>query len=150
MSLMKQRVIVPIDFSGSSVQAISAAREYVDDASQVHALHVVVPLDNMSPGKVWGTLDDASRIEAVQKYFGAYLDEHGVSGVTTVVRIGTPADEIDDYAREIGADLIVIPSHGYHGVKRFLLGSVTERVLRYSPCPVLVLKRTGGDSEDED
>lgn len=38
--------------------------------------------------------------------------------------------------------LIVIPSHGYHGAKRLLLGSVAERVLRHAPCSVLVLRQT--------
>jgi len=40
----------------------------------------------------------------------------------------------------------VIPSHGYHGVKRLFLGSVAERVLRHAPCRVLVLRRNDADS----
>lgn len=147
MALMKECVVVPIDFSGNSVQSISAALEYVDDPSKVHVIHVVMPLDNMSPGVVWGTIDDPSRLRAVEDHFGEFLKEHGIEGVTRVVRIGNPGSEIDEYARETKAELIVIPSHGYHGVKRFLLGSVAERVLRYSPCPVLVLKREDAEQD---
>ncbi len=147
MSLNKKCVVVPIDFSGGSVQSINAAMEYVTDPANVHVLHVVMPLDNMSPGVVWGTIDDASRVKAVEEHFDSFLQEHGIEGVTTVVRIGNPGTEIDEYARAKNADLIVIPSHGYHGVKRFLLGSVAERVLRYSPCPVLVLKRNDAEHD---
>jgi nucleotide-binding universal stress UspA family protein len=43
----------------------------------------------------------------------------------------------------VKADLIVIPSHGRHGLKRWVLGSTTERVLRHSDIPVLVLRATG-------
>jgi nucleotide-binding universal stress UspA family protein len=56
-----------------------------------------------------------------------------------------PGTEIAEYADEIGADLIVIPSHGYHGVKRLLLGSVAERVIRAAHCSVLVLRRSDAD-----
>ena len=144
-ALKKQRVIVPIDFSGNSVEAISTALEYVDNPSDVHAVHAVIPLDSMSPGVVWGTVDDNSRVEAVQSHFTEFLKGHGFEGVTTVIRVGTPGLEVTEYAEETNADLIVIPSHGYHGVKRFLLGSVAERVLRHSPCPVLVLRRPDAD-----
>ena len=46
-----------------------------------------------------------------------------------------------DYASQVNADLIVVPSHGYHGVKRFLLGSTAERIIRHAHCSVLVLRR---------
>ena len=61
--------------------------------------------------------------------------------MTQVVREGDPGLMIADYAADVQADLIVMPSHGYHGVKRLLLGSVAERVLRHANCPVLVLRR---------
>ena len=72
-------------------------------------------------------------------------DEHGAKGATLAVAIGTPGLEVADYARRHEADLIVIPSHGYHGVKRLFLGSVAERVIRHAACDVLVLRR--GDAE---
>ena len=58
----------------------------------------------------------------------------------TVLRVGKPYEEIVDAAKELGADLIVIGSHGYSGVGRLLLGSNAERVVRYAPCAVLVVK----------
>lgn len=143
--LPKKTVVVPIDFSGKSVEAISAALEMVEEASSIHAIHVVVPLGNMSPGMEWGAIDDQSREDAVQDHFSEFLTEHGFSGVTTVVRVGDPGMEISEYAREASSDLIVIPSHGFHGLKRFVLGSVAERVIRHAECAVLVLRRPDAD-----
>jgi len=57
-----------------------------------------------------------------------------------VVRHGTPYSEIERLAREQGVDLIVIGEVGRRGPRRILIGSVTERVIEYSPCPVLVVK----------
>jgi nucleotide-binding universal stress UspA family protein len=56
------------------------------------------------------------------------------------VAFGDPGQRITAYAEEVGADVIVMPSHGRTGLKRLLLGSVAERVLRLAHCPVLVLK----------
>ena len=62
-----------------------------------------------------------------------------------VIWIGNPGLEITEYARESKSDLIVIPSHGHHGLRRILLGSVAERVLRHAECPTLVLRRQDAD-----
>ena len=61
-----------------------------------------------------------------------------------VIRRGTPYGEIESLAREQDVDLIVIGQVGQRGLRRILIGSVTERVIEYAPCPVLVVKwRTG-------
>jgi nucleotide-binding universal stress UspA family protein len=59
--------------------------------------------------------------------------------VTPLVRTGDPADEIVAAAREWGADLIVVGTHGRRGIGRMFLGSVAETVLRHAPCAVLVI-----------
>jgi nucleotide-binding universal stress UspA family protein len=56
------------------------------------------------------------------------------------VEVGYAADEVARIAEEEGVDLIVISTHGHTGFQRFLLGSVTERVIRYAPCPVLSVR----------
>src|ERR1700722_3731216 len=58
----------------------------------------------------------------------------------SILRTGNPYEEIVNAAKQIGADLIVIGSHGYTGLSRLLLGSTADRVLQYAPCPVLVVK----------
>ena len=141
----KSNVVVPIDFSGESRQAIEVALEMVEKPSDVHVVHVMFPLDVVAPGVVWGGIDDVDREKAVAEHTDKFLKEHNLSGLTVLTRIGDPGTEISEYASSINADLIVIPSHGYHGIKRALLGSVTERVIRHAHCAVLVLRRSDAD-----
>ncbi len=58
----------------------------------------------------------------------------------TMVREGTPHREIAEAARELPADLIIIATKGRRGLARALLGSTTEKVVRFAPCPVLVVR----------
>jgi nucleotide-binding universal stress UspA family protein len=62
---------------------------------------------------------------------------------TLQVRHGRAFQEIAEAARSLPADLIIIATHGYTGIKHALLGSTTERVVRHAPCPVLVVREGG-------
>jgi len=143
--LPKNKIIVPVDFSGESDRAIQTALEMVEDPANVHLVHVLSPLDAVSPGVVWGDITDESREQAVHECFQKFLAERSIAGVTTAVRFGNPGLEIAEYAEQTAADLVIIPSHGYQGVKRMLLGSVAERVIRHVPCSVLVLRRSDAE-----
>jgi nucleotide-binding universal stress UspA family protein len=57
-----------------------------------------------------------------------------------IVRSGQPYFEIAEVAREVKADLIVLTTHGYTGIKRVLLGGMAERIVRHAPCPVLTVR----------
>ena len=61
--------------------------------------------------------------------------------VETAVSDGDPRSAIVDAAREWGADLIIVGSHGYTGVKRWLLGSVAQSVVSHAPCSVEVVRQ---------
>lgn len=139
MSFTAKKIVVPIDFSSGSEIAIRSALDVAADRSAIHLIHVLYPLDAMSPGVVWGSIDDKKREESVRKTFEKFIKQHDCQGVETVVRFGHPGEEITDYADEIEADLIIVPSHGYHGMKRFVLGSVAEKIIRHARRPVLVL-----------
>jgi nucleotide-binding universal stress UspA family protein len=69
----------------------------------------------------------------------------GVVAADTIVRTGSPAQEIIAIAERVPADMIVISTHGRTGLKHALLGSVTERVVRHAPCPVLVVRESERD-----
>lgn len=58
----------------------------------------------------------------------------------TITRQGMPAEKILETAKKMKVDLLVVGSHGRHGAKKFLLGSVSTKVVEYSTCPVLVIK----------
>jgi nucleotide-binding universal stress UspA family protein len=143
--MKRDNILVPVDFSEASTNAIAEAIELAGDASHVHLLHVLPPLESISPGVVWGDVTDTNREQAVRKYAEKYLAEHSYQGVTFDVTIGQPGHEICEYAEQTDADMIVISSHGYHGMKRFLLGSVAEVVIRHAHVPVLVLRRADAE-----
>jgi nucleotide-binding universal stress UspA family protein len=68
--------------------------------------------------------------------------------VAAVVLPGEPATEVVRFAKEGNYDLLVVATHGRHGVKRLLLGSVAERVVREAPCSVLVARPPRGPAPD--
>jgi nucleotide-binding universal stress UspA family protein len=139
--LPKRNVIVPVDFSTQSLTAIQTAIELAGSPKNVHVVHVVVPLAAVTVGEVWVAEDVESRLSAAREYLAKFLQDNAIFGVTSEVREGDPGLQIAEYATSMQADLVVIPSHGRHGVQRLLLGSVTERVLRHVECPILVLRR---------
>jgi nucleotide-binding universal stress UspA family protein len=110
----------------------------VQQPSSLYVIHVLPELTATEPGVIWSTVDDTGRMEHAQTAMEERLNH--VSGVQLKVGFGDPGHVITDLASEVGADLIVIPSHGRTGVKRLLLGSVAERVVRLAHCPVLVLR----------
>ena len=138
--LKKKSVIIPLDFSEWSYSAIAIAREYVEAESSLKLIHVLAPLHPADPAAMWNTLNDEERKQKVREFLAQKLGEMGYREVQIEIKLGDPSTQIVDYAKEIEADLIVMPSHGHKGISRFLLGSVAERVVRLAHCPVLILK----------
>ena len=133
-------VVVPFDFTAASRRALRTASKFVSDPHHLHVLHVAPSLQPTQPGVVWAEYDEH---EVTQKAEAALREAHAEEGLphaVPVTRLGHPADAIVDHAREVDAELVVMPSHRRRGLSRFLLGSVTERVLRLGHCPVLVLR----------
>ncbi|MDB9312458.1 universal stress protein [Spirulina sp. CS-785/01] len=142
MSLLQcDRLLVPIDFSEASFQAQQEALQLMEESSELHVLHILPPLNPGEPGVKWHTIDKQKRIENVKKNFWQRFGTPEYQTIKFHVEIGNPGAKILDYTKKNNIDLIVIPSHGRTGLRRFLLGSVAERVVRYAPCPVLVLRR---------
>jgi nucleotide-binding universal stress UspA family protein len=136
-------IVVPIDFSDSSVTAVAAALELVSDSAQVHVLHVVLPSSTFSPEGEWAPLQKGEIVGTVSRTeLADYLARNHLEGTTQAIEVGDPASTVAAYAKEHRADLIVIPSHGYHGIKRMIMGSVAEQIIRHSECAVLVLHRS--------
>ncbi|MDS0261413.1 universal stress protein [Haloarcula sp. S1CR25-12] len=94
------------------------------------------------------TNEDPERLGAVAERGEAIVSEVAESvgdnvAVETAVRRGTPYERILDYADEEGADMVVMGTHGRTGVDRYLLGSVTEKIVRTADAPVLTVRRDG-------
>ena len=138
--LAAERVLVPVDFTDESLAAVDKALEIAGNASGVHIVHVLPDLNPGEPGVIWNVINDDGRAEHVKNAIGKRLDDDKYKGVETHVAFGDPGSQIARMSETVGADLIVLPSHGRSGLSRLLLGSVAERVLRLAHCPVLVLR----------
>lgn len=132
---------MPIDFSEKSLQALEETVAFADTATSVHAVHVLKPLDAVEPGVVWESVDDNKRKATVQTLFEETCSGSGYEGLHFSVEKGDPTAEIIDYAEKHQITLIVMPSRGRTGISRFFMGSIAERVIRFAPCPVLVLRQ---------
>lgn len=139
--LPKKTIVVPVDFSSASADAVKTALPLVAKPADLHVIYVTTPPVPFNYAEGWALDDPNTRMNAAHEHLAKFLVDINATGAKTIIREGDPGLITADYADEIHADLIVMPSHGYHGVKRLLLGSVAERVLRHAKCPILVLRR---------
>ncbi|MEQ8211521.1 MAG: universal stress protein [Lacipirellulaceae bacterium] len=135
-----KKILVPIDFSEESHRALDEALQMVSLTTDVCAVNVGVNLSVTSPESVWGALSEKSQRDHIEEAFWKNFADERYRVIDFRVSFGDPGHEIAKCAEEIGADVIVIPSHGRTGIKRILLGSVAERVVRLAHCPVFVLR----------
>ncbi len=145
MKIDIQLILVPIDFSdqvGAVIEwATHLAEEHSSKILLLHVYHLPVEFQQLEgaylPPDFWSNV----KKEAEQQLttHTQQIRKHDVE-VTPLVREGYPATIIVEEAESQGADLIVIGTHGHTGLKHLLLGSVAERVVQKSPCPVLTVK----------
>jgi nucleotide-binding universal stress UspA family protein len=136
--LPKRSVVVPVDFSEQSIAAVDLALGMVEDASHVHVIHVLEPVMYIEYG--WPGIDDEARCRHGEEALRKRLKGERYDKVQLKATVGDPGTEIVAFAQKVGAELIVLPSHGRTGLTRLLIGSVAERVVRLAHCPVLVLR----------
>ena len=143
-SLGLRTILVPVDFSERSRKAAEYAAGFARDyEASLIILHAVDPL--LAAGRLESRelrrLKAASRKEAEQQLqeFGRKLAASEVR-MRLTLRSGPAVEEIVSFADELKANLIVMASQGRSGLSRLLVGSVTERVVRAAPCPVLVVR----------
>lgn len=141
------RILVPTDFSKYSQSALTYAAAFADKfGAELHLLHVVQDLAVFIPDMITVAPPIVPSVEqltsAVQVAFDRLIKENGLERFTfqRTVRQGTPFYEIIRFAQETDVDLIVMGTHGHTGLAHMLLGSVTEKVVRKSPCPVLTVR----------
>lgn len=135
-----KKLVVPIDFSEPSRRALDEAIAIATDASHVYAIYAAASPSAMSPEAIWQDISEEMRRSKINAYFKQEFPDEKYRGVSFEVLFGDAGHRIAEYAEAIGGDLIVMPSHGRTGIKRLLLGSVAERVLRLAHCPVLILR----------
>jgi len=146
-----KRILVATDFSEPAGRAFEAALALAvrtqAELHLIHALEVALPL--FEPYAVVLPADwvgEARRL-AQQKLEQAHaaVRARGLSGTTHLGDVPA-AHSIADRARSLGADLVVVGTHGHTGLKHVLLGSVAERTVGYAPCSVWTVKGAGAES----
>jgi nucleotide-binding universal stress UspA family protein len=147
---MFKSIVVGTDGSETAEQAV---RQAVELAKPLKAtLHIVTGFLPVTPERVarqaakvpqdmqW-TVNPRDEIDAILAD-AAEIAKEAKLKVETYARQGDPADALLDVAEERGADLIVVGNKGMTGAKRFLLGSVPNKVSHHAPCSVLIIRTT--------
>jgi nucleotide-binding universal stress UspA family protein len=138
-----KRVLCPTDLSDVSVRAFDYAAAVAGwYGARLTVLHVVAPLPAMvgvSGAMLPPPPPEPEDYRSALERFVADRAPTGIRPVETVIATGNPAARVVECAEETGADLVVVGTHGRHGLPRWLLGSVAEQLLRASPCPVLAV-----------
>ena len=143
VALPFRHVLVPIDFSESARQAVTqAARLATVGGAGIRLFHALdmptmYPTEGMSP-PYGADLERAATVELDE--WAAELRAATAVPVTTRVEVGRPAVTVLTELEREPFDLVVLGSHGRTGLRRALMGSVAEQIVRHAPCPVLVAR----------
>ena len=133
-----QRLLVPLDFSGKSRQALRYAVPIAQKFSaRIHLVHVL-------PAETKEERDETIRRRmAALKRLGQMAEQYLPPRLRAeyVVLTGKPAEAILALTVEHGIDLIVLTTKGESGIKRALVGSTAETIMRQAPCPVMSVRR---------
>ncbi|HEX8925564.1 MAG TPA: universal stress protein [Terriglobales bacterium] len=136
-----KKIVCPTDFSDGSFQALKEATELATQfGSEICLIHVLPAI----PGTTDAVIPEPQvlrhdEVEIQLRSIGAPLMSKGIP-VKYVVVDGDEAEQIVRTAEELGADLIVIATHGNTGWRHLAFGSVTEKVVRLATCPVLTIR----------
>ncbi|HEX3597605.1 MAG TPA: universal stress protein [Polyangiaceae bacterium] len=151
-------ILVAVDYSESSALALrrAAAEARLRNPSALHVVHVLPAMQR--PGSSFSASRVSSVDESRRREFGEEMSRYITSvferspspsdgalveNLTAHVRFAHPAESIAQLASDLGANLVVVGTHGHRGLSRLLLGSVAEGVVRLAPCPVLVVREVG-------
>jgi nucleotide-binding universal stress UspA family protein len=140
-----RNILVPIDFDETSDRAFDQAVSFARSLdANITVLHVYgLPIYNYPDGSYIPSPDVAESIKkGAREQLDAFIAKQRSGGVSlsSLVREGRTAEEICKAATEIGADLIVMGTHGRGLLGRTVLGSVAEAVLRQASIPVMTLR----------
>ncbi|HEX8065224.1 MAG TPA: universal stress protein [Thermoleophilaceae bacterium] len=144
-------IVVGTDGSETATEAVRQATELAKSVGgRINLVSAFEPVGNQRlreertqvPDDMQWMVNEREDVEATLRAAAEQIAETGVD-VETFSRQGDPADAILDVAEEQNADLIVVGNKGMTGAKRFLLGSVPNKVSHHAPCSVMIIRTTG-------
>ncbi len=140
------RILVAVDLTEEADEVLAAARSVADEQEgHLQSVTVVKPLTqaygglDLAPVSGGALAFENEALRQARQQLVEISAEHGIDAGDVLVRLGSPAFEIRTLADEVQADLIVIGTHGKHGLG-LLLGSTANAVLHGVPCDVLAVK----------
>jgi nucleotide-binding universal stress UspA family protein len=143
-------IVVGTDGSETAGEAVRQATELAKAVgASISLVSAFEPVGNQRlreerqqvPEDMSWMVNEREDVNATLKQAAEQIDQDGVK-VETFARQGDPADAILDVAEEQGADLIIVGNKGMSGAKRFLLGSVPNKVSHHAPCSVMIIRTT--------
>ena len=143
-------IVVGTDGSATASEAVSQATELARSlGAKVYLVSAYEPVPEgrlrderqQIPDDLQWMVNPREDVESTLAQSAATVTEAGIA-VETLAREGDPADAILDVAEEKNADLIVVGNKGMTGAKRFLLGSVPNKVSHHAPCSVMIIRTT--------
>ena len=143
-------IVVGTDGSETAGEAVRQATDLAKAVgAQIHLVSAFEPVGNQRlreertqvPDDMQWMVNEREDVEATLERAAEGIGETGV-GIETYARQGDPADAILDVAEETNADLIIVGNKGMTGAKRFLLGSVPNKVSHHAPSSVLIVRTT--------
>ena len=137
-----KKILCPVDFDDNSIAALDAAANIArESGATLEVLHVIPIV--IQPGGMPIHVDIYSVEEETAKTELLELAKLHLQGVKYELRttVAQPSAAILHAQRQLGADAIVMGTHGRHGFAHFFLGSVAERVVREANCPVLTIRK---------
>ncbi|MDD2494012.1 MAG: universal stress protein [Tissierellia bacterium] len=156
------KILVPVDGSNASINAVKKAIEIARKYNySIKLISIVKSMDNKRNENLWSSVDGSiiveneelnknyekrnkENFEKLLNSIVSKLDFNGIK-VELDVLLGEPYSIITETAKKENFDLIIMGSRGFSKIKRFFVGSVTQRVISEAPCPVLVIR---SDFED--
>ncbi|WP_114575586.1 universal stress protein [Saliphagus sp. LR7] len=147
---MYDRILLPTDGSETTDRALAHAADLADrygaDLHLLYVIDVTVFADDVETAGIVSEFETMG--DRIVGRVAAEAREAGVEPAATAVVRGTPHRTILEYVDEEGIDLVVMGTHGRTGLDRYLLGSVTEKVVRLSDVPVLTVRGPGADGDE--
>ena len=143
---MYKKILVPLDGSELAEKAIPYATELCKGETEVtlfQVIHIPLPLAAPDASIAVPMPDPQELMDEALKYLEGIVESlrnEGVNAKAVVNEQDVTADAIVEYAKENDIDLIVMTTHGRSGLSRLVFGSVSESVVRHTPCPVLLIR----------
>ncbi|MDH3445654.1 MAG: universal stress protein [Deltaproteobacteria bacterium] len=147
-----KKILAPTDLSALSAKGVEYAAELAAKlGAELIIWHAVRTEEFVSHARLLENSPSPARVEQqlvhlvdrhkemLHKFAQTHATSASGANVKEVVEMSEPQRSMGDFAKKSGIDLIVMSTHGRSGIGRIVMGSVTEKVLRHSPCPVLAV-----------